>query len=110
LINRAFIAGHISEENYAVTWTPPKFEMVDPLKDAQADTMMIRNGTLTQKEAIARQGYDPDEQFQEIARINKLLDDLGIVLDSDPRKTAKSGMVQTDIGGDTNAKSPTEGQ
>jgi lambda family phage portal protein len=99
-IDRALIAGVINKADYAVSWTPPKFEMIDPLKDAQADTLMIRNGTLTQKEAIARQGYDPDQQLQEIAVTNKQLDDLGVILDSDPRQTAKSGMVQTEPSGD----------
>jgi lambda family phage portal protein len=98
-IDRALIAGVINKADYAVSWTPPKFEMVDPLKDAQADTLMMRNGTLTQKEAIARQGYDPDQQIQEIAATNNQLDALGVILDSDPRKTAKSGMVQTESSG-----------
>lgn len=98
-IDRALVAGVISKADYAVSWTPPKFEMIDPLKDAQADTLMIRNGTLTQKEAIARQGFDPDKQLQEISATNKQLDALGVILDSDPRNTAKSGMVQTDNSG-----------
>lgn len=98
-LDRAFIAGAIPRVDYAVTWTPQKFEMIDPLKDAQADTLMIRNGTLTLKEAIARQGFDPDKQIEEIASTNKLLDDKEIILDCDPRYTAKSGTQQTEKGG-----------
>lgn len=94
-IERAYIAGQISKISYGVNWSPPKFEMIDPLKDAQADTMMIRNGTLTLKEAIARQGYDPEQQLADIAETNSKLDQLSIILDSDPRQTAKSGMIQT---------------
>ncbi len=94
-IDRAFIAGAISKIDYAVSWTPPKFEMIDPLKDAQADTLMMRNGTLTLKEAIARNGYDPEQQIEEIAATNQLLDDKNIILDCDPRYTAKSGVGQT---------------
>jgi lambda family phage portal protein len=98
-IDRAYIAGIIPKQDYAVSWTPPKFEMIDPLKDAQADTHMMRNGTLTLKEAIARQGFDPDQQIKEIAETNKQLDELGIKLDCDPRHTAKSGAAQvTDKG------------
>ncbi len=95
-IDRAYIAGKISKIDYSVSWSPPKFEMIDPLKDAQADTLMIRNGTLTLKEAIARQGYDPEQQVKEISETNKKLDQLGIILDSDPRYTAKSGASQSD--------------
>ncbi|NBO19344.1 MAG: phage portal protein [Proteobacteria bacterium] len=98
-IERAYVAGEISKIDYGVSWTPQKFEMIDPLKDAQADTLMIRNGTLTLKEAIARQGYDPEKQIEEIAATNKLLDDKEIILDCDPRYTAKSGIQQTDKGG-----------
>lgn len=98
-IERAYIAGEISKIDYAVSWTPPKFEMIDPLKDAQADTLMMRNGTLTLQEAIARHGFDPEQQIQEIADTNKKLDELGVILDGDPRNTAKSGIVQTDNSG-----------
>lgn len=101
-IERAFIAGAISKVDYSVSWTPPKFEMIDPLKDAQADTLMMRNGTLTLKEAIARNGYDPEKQIQEIADTFKLLDQLEMTLDMDPRKTAKSGVVQTPNDGASN--------
>ncbi len=84
-IDRAYIAGLISKIDYSVNWTAPKFEMIDPLKDAEADTMMMRNGTLTLREAIANRGFDPDTQIEEIAKTNELLDAHKIVLDSDAR-------------------------
>lgn len=102
-IERAYIAGQISRIDYVVNWTAPKFEMIDPLKDAQADTMMMRNGTLTLRNAIASRGEDPDRQIQEIGETNRLLDQRGIILDSDPRYTAKSGVAQTPTEGGTNA-------
>ncbi|TAE80791.1 MAG: phage portal protein [Alphaproteobacteria bacterium] len=52
-IDRAYVAGVINRQDYGVVWSAPKFEMIDPLKDAQADTLMMRNGTLTLREAIA---------------------------------------------------------
>jgi lambda family phage portal protein len=107
-IERAFIAGEISRIEYGVNWSPPKFEMIDPLKDAQADTMMMRNGTLTQKEAIARQGYDPEQQLTDIAETNKKLDELGIILDSDPRYTQKSGAAQINQGGSNDQTQPNQ--
>ena len=82
--------------------------MIDPVKDAQADTLMMRNGTLTLKEAIARQGYDPDKQIQEISETNKKLDELEITLDSDPRKTAKSGALNENLNGDDNDAEPSQ--
>ncbi len=93
-IDRAYIAGLISKVDYGVNWTAPKFEMIDPLKDAQADTLMMRNGTLTLREAIANHGYDPDDQIDEIAEIFALLDEKNVVLDMDPRHTAQNGYAQ----------------
>lgn len=105
-IDRAYVAGKISRIDYGVEWTPQRFEMIDPLKDAQADTLMMRNGTLTLKQAIARHGFDPEKQIEEIAAINKLLDDNEIILDCDPRYTAKSGTQQTDKGGSNADSTP----
>ena len=100
-IDRAFIAGLISKVDYSVSWTPPKFEMIDPLKDAQADTWMMRNGTLTLREAIANRGFDPDEQIEEIASTNALLDEKEITLDCDPRKITQAGISQPSAKGDS---------
>jgi capsid protein len=79
---------------YGVQWTAPKFESVDPLKDAKAELQRIRTGTETLFGAIAANGGDPRTQLQQIATINKLLDSLGVVLDSDPRYTNIRGQEQ----------------
>src|SRR5580658_4790472 len=79
---------------YATQWTAPKFESVDPLKDTMADLKRIRMGVLTLSEAIAQNGYDPDQQLAEIARINAKLDKLEIILDCDPRNVTDRGQEQ----------------
>ena len=106
-IDRAYIAGSINKIDYSVNWTPSKFEMIDPLKDAQADTLMMRNGTLTAYQAIAAQGYDPKTQLAEIAEINKLLDKDGTILDGDARKVSQAGISQAKLqsGESSNASS-----
>ena len=76
-------------------WTAPRFEAVDPLKDIQADILAVRAGLMTLKEAIARQGYDPASVLPEIATTNAELDQLGITLDTDPRKATKTGAANT---------------
>ena len=75
-------------------WTAPKFESVDPVKDAAAELKMIRTGTLDLFEAISRNGYDPEERLQKIAAINKVLDKLEIILDCDPRNVTDRGQEQ----------------
>lgn len=91
-----------------VTWTYPRFEAVEPLKDAMADLTRIRTGTLTLPEAIAAYGFDPEDNFAEIAKTNKILDDLGIVLDCDPRKVAKSGSAQKEDASSSSQKEASE--
>jgi lambda family phage portal protein len=79
---------------YRTQWTAPKFESVDPLKDTMAELKKIRTGTLTLSEAIVQNGYDPEAQLQEIARMNRMLDKLEIILDCDPRNVTDRGQEQ----------------
>jgi lambda family phage portal protein len=93
---QAWAAGKLPQPSIAVAWSPPKFEAVDPLKDAMADLLAMRSGTMTLAQAIARQGHNPDAVLAEIAAMNAKLDVLGLVLDSDPRKVTKTGVLQAD--------------
>ena len=83
-----------------VEWSPPKFEAVDPQKDAMANLLSIRSGTMTLAEVIARQGRNPDAVLAEIAATNAKLDALGLVLDSDPRRVTKTGSAQANAPAD----------
>lgn len=101
---QAWAAGKLPQESIPVAWSPPKFEAVDPLKDAMADLLAMRSGTMTLGQAIARQGHNPDAVLAEIAAMNAKLDALGLVLDSDPRKVTKTGVQQPEpVSGDGNA-------
>ncbi|MDN2565262.1 phage portal protein [Aquibium sp. A9E412] len=91
----AWAAGQIPSPTVPVEWSPPKFEAVDPQKDAMANLLSIRSGTMTLAEVIARQGRNPDAVLAEIAATNAKLDALGLVLDSDPRRVTKTGSAQT---------------
>ena len=44
---------------------------------------------------IVRYAGNPDAVLAEIAATNAKLDDLGLVLDSDPRRVTKTGSAQT---------------
>ena len=90
----AWAAGQIPTPEVPVEWSPPKFDAVDPYKDAMADLLAIRTGTMTLAQAIARQGHNPDAVLAEIAATNAKLDGLGLVLDSDPRRVTKTGSAQ----------------
>ena len=101
-IDTLVLTGAIPAPAYGVQWTAPKFESVDPLKDAMAELKRIRTGTLTLSEAIAQNGYDPDKQLQEIKRMNDLLDSLEIILDCDPRNVNDKGVEQPTDSGEKN--------
>ncbi|MFO0992567.1 MAG: phage portal protein [Hyphomicrobiales bacterium] len=93
---QAWAAGRLPRPQIAVEWSPPRFEAVDPLKDAMADLLAMRSGTMTLAQAIARQGHNPDAVLAEIAAMNAKLDALGLILDSDPRRVTKTGVMQAD--------------
>ena len=96
-IQVAYIAGVIPELNYGVRFTAPKFESVDPLKDAMADKVAVRIGGLTWPEMVASHGQDPDSQLNEIIAWNKKFDDADVILDGDPRRTNDKGALNVAV-------------
>ncbi|HZV06208.1 MAG TPA: phage portal protein [Gemmataceae bacterium] len=77
-----------------VQWTAPRFESVDPVKDAEAVLKDVRMGRKTWFEAVLENGFDPTTQLEQIALFNKLVDKFEIILDSDPRYTTLRGQAQ----------------
>lgn len=75
-------------------WSPPKFEWVDPYKDIIAQVLAIRAGILTWQQVVAATGRNPADVLAEIKAWMQLLDEAGVVLDCDPRKTTGSGVLQ----------------
>jgi lambda family phage portal protein len=92
---QAWAAGKLAQPRIPVEWSPPRFEAVDPLKDAMADLLAMRSGTMTLAQAIARQGHNPDAVLAEIASMNAKIDSLELILDSDPRRVTKTGVMQS---------------
>jgi capsid protein len=74
-----------------VRFTAPKFESVDPYKDAMAEKISLRTGALTFPEMVAGHGQDPEGQLHEIVEWNKKFDAADVILDGDPRKTTDKG-------------------
>ena len=78
----------------AAKWIPQGWDWVDPLKDQQAEQLAVRNGFKSRSEVVSELGYDAEEIDAEIAADNERADSLGLILDSDPRKVAKTGAAQ----------------
>lgn len=76
-----------------VTWTPPRREMIDPVKETAATIEAIRGGLISWQEAVRELGYDADVLLAQIAEDNKKFDLNKIILDSDARqpKVAPAG-------------------
>jgi lambda family phage portal protein len=73
------------------TWTSPRREMIDPTREVPAAEKAIRAGLTTLSETLRQQGYDPEDMLLERQRDDRWLDELGLVLDSDPRKKSAAG-------------------
>ena len=51
----------------ACSWLPPKWDWVDPLKDARAEIEQIDAGLKSRTQALAERGFDADQVDAEIA-------------------------------------------
>ncbi len=83
-----------------VQWTAPRFESVDPVKDAEAVLKDVRMGRKTWFEAVLENGFDPTTQLEQIALFNRLVDKFQIILDSAPRYTTLRGQAQPEANAD----------
>jgi lambda family phage portal protein len=97
-VQAAYLAGLINERNVQVTWTPPRREMIDPVKETGALSKMVRNGFMPWREAIRQLGYNPEEVMDELKLDAKAFDDAKLMPESDPRFDAtRMGKVKPDV-------------
>lgn len=105
----AWTAGLIPEPVVPVEWAPPKFESVNPWQDAQTDLLETRAGFTTLPQQIGKRGWDHATVLREQKAALDLVDELGLILDSDPRRVTRQGMFQSepqDGGDDTEGNEP----
>ncbi len=81
----------IDVSGVTVRHVPPRREIMDPTKEGRADKDMIRSGQKTLSQVIRASGRDPVEHLTEYAEDMKLLDKLGLKLDSDARNSQTPG-------------------
>lgn len=91
-------------------WSAPPPPMLEPEKEGLSYARLLRAGTVTLFQMIRERGGDPRAHLQEIADGNALLDRLGIVLDSDPRRVTGAGMLQQDLSGDGTIDAGSDGE
>lgn len=88
------LAGYLVDEKIKSDWTPPRREMIDPVKEINGLKLQIRNGLISWQEAVRELGYDPDNLISEIDTDFKKLKEMGIILDCDPRNDLKEVKVK----------------
>jgi len=62
----------------AAKWITPRFDWVDPLKDAEAEIAAIGAGLMSRRQAVAARGYDIEQLDAEIAADNARAQGLGL--------------------------------
>ena len=100
----AMLAGALDTSGFAADpapclvakWIPQCWQWVDPEKELKAVVLAIRAGLMSRSEAISAFGYDAEEIDREIAADNARADALGLMLDTDPHKVARTGAAQPD--------------
>lgn len=75
-------------------WALPARYVVDPIKDLMGEIMEIRAGLKTLKRGLAERGINEEDHLAEIGRMNAIIDQLKLVLETDPRALTKSGILQ----------------
>jgi lambda family phage portal protein len=68
-----------------VSWTPPRREMIDPLKEMQAIKEQLRAGIISWQEIVRTFGYIPEELMEELKQDKEMWDKLGLMPTSDAR-------------------------
>ncbi|MGH1371141.1 MAG: phage portal protein [Cellvibrionaceae bacterium] len=80
-------------------WVPPRTEILNLRDDIPALIKQCRGGFGSLSGVLRSLGYpDPEAFLREYSKDLKLLDELGITLDSDPRSTTQSGQLQSAAG------------
>ena len=103
------VATGIRAENISVRWDPPRREMIQPKEDANALSVLVRNGFMSWPQALRELGEDPDAQLDEIADWQKRIDKLGVRLDCDPRTDNPPAPEAPADNGDMNNDDPPAG-
>jgi lambda family phage portal protein len=91
-------------DGVTVDWTPPRREMLNPPEDVKANRDAIRSGQKSWSQVIREGGDDPDQVAAELAGDLERFDELGLILDCDPRRVTSVGNPTDPTGGDASNK------
>ncbi len=78
-IDAAVLAGALRSRDYAVDYSTPKWDYVNPEQDVKADLAEISGGLSSVSEKLRQRGYDPQVVFEELAKDFDRMRELGIL-------------------------------
>lgn len=67
-----------------VGWTPPRREMIDPLKEGKAQELQMRSMVKSWGETVKENGYNPEEVMAELIAEQKMFKDAKLMPTSNP--------------------------
>lgn len=88
-IDGMLLSGKITDkdsEKIEASWTPPRREMIDPVKETKAIISQVEAGLISYQEAVRQLGYNPDMTLEEVKEFIDKVDKLGLKLSVDYRQ------------------------
>lgn len=76
------------------TYALPVRRLVDPVKDLMGEIMEIRSGLRLISQSLGERGLKTDQHMAAIKTMNDTIDQLGLALDTDPRRLTEAGVLQ----------------
>ena len=107
LLEEAYLKGELKADTFyekkeywtGASWIAPGWEWVDPLKEAQAAEVGLKNGIVTYSDLYASEGKDWEESLEQRKREQDKIKELGLedVINNDNKaKTQAAGQVPQD--------------
>lgn len=99
LLNRAVdlpLADRKRFSGEALKWEPRRWPWIDPLKDVQANTLLVQNGFETHERILNSMGYDLEETYTRLSQEQELADSLNLALGTDIRGQGTSEVNNED--------------
>lgn len=94
LLEEAYLKGELGSVSFydkrsywsGATWIAPGWEWVDPLKEAKAAEVGLKNGIITHSDLYSAQGKDWEESFEQRKRELDKMNELGLPQNTDTAK------------------------
>lgn len=88
--------GRFANKPVPIKWTPPPFESIDRLGDAEADIVEMQAGLESRENLLSSRGYDQDEIIEQISAGMAKQKAAGLAFKGDPYEPGQ--MAQPDSG------------